>query len=49
MLSLLSLGVNHGNWLILFVATCESMGFRQEDVDDGAKTHEYLLCTVYLW
>jgi hypothetical protein len=49
MLSLLSLGVNHENWLILLVVTCESSGSKQEDVDDGAGMHKYLFCTIYLW
>jgi hypothetical protein len=31
----------------IFVATCESMGSKQDDIDDGAGMHKYLLCTIY--
>jgi hypothetical protein len=40
MLSLLSLGVNHENW-ITFYRTCESRKSKQEDVDDDAEMHGY--------
>jgi hypothetical protein len=33
----------------MFCRTCESRGYMQEDIDDGAGMHGYLLCTVWLW
>jgi hypothetical protein len=48
MLSLLSIGVNHGYWLT-FLATCESRGSKQEDVYNGEGMHKYLLCIIYWW
>jgi hypothetical protein len=45
MLSFAEFGVNHGNWLTL-CRSCKSRGSQQDDVDDGAGMHEYLLCTV---
>jgi hypothetical protein len=45
MLSFAEFGVNHGNWLT-FCRSCKSRGSQQDDVDDGAGMHEYLLCTI---
>jgi hypothetical protein len=30
----------------MFCRTCEFRGSKQENADDGAGMHEYLLCTV---
>jgi hypothetical protein len=46
MLSLLSLGVNHGNWLTFFVEFVSLGDPSMRMFNDGVGMYEYLLCTI---